>query len=151
MPYHPHIVISEMAHTFSARAHRTIGIIRCRLPRDVRRRSILLSPSGESMAASFPRERDGVRERELRSARVDHNPSGEMDSTLFPRERIGVPERELRNASVAAHRFRESTTECTGSGNHLRAFPQSAPKKHFHRTSRFVQPATSRCVCDVLL
>ena len=140
MPSRPYIVAAEMASIFPARAHRSIGHVRRRFPRDDRSESLASRPSGEMDSTSFPRERDGVRERELRSEWVVRHPSGQSDSPSIPRERVGVPERELRSASVAAHRFRESTSDCIGSGDHLRAIPQSAPKKHFHRTSRAMQP-----------
>jgi hypothetical protein len=119
MPHHPHIVTYEAAPIIPARAHLSCVIIRRRFPRDVRRESLASCPSGEMESTSFPRERDGVREREFRST------------------------------SIAARPHSESESTCIGSGDHLRAFPQSAPKKHFHRTSCVMQPATSRCVCDV--
>jgi len=116
MPHHPHIVTYEAAPIIPARAHRTSGIVCRRIPRDVRRVSLTQGPSGE------------------------------MESASFPRERVGVPERELRSASLSDRLFRESTSACIGSGDYLRAFPQSASKNHFHRTIRIVQPATSRRV-----
>ena len=140
MPSRPYIVTAEMASIFPARAHRSCGHVRRRFPRDVRSESLASRPSGEMDSTSFPRERDGVRERDVWSRMAVHHPSGQSEAASIPRERVGVPERELRSASVAAHRFRESTSDCIGSGDHLRAFPQSAPKKHFHRTSRAMQP-----------
>ena len=140
MPSRPYIVAAEMASIFPARAHRSCGTLHRRFPRDVRSESLAPRPSGEMDSTSFPRERDGVRERELRSEWVVRHLSGQSDSPSIPREHVGVSERELRSASVAAHRFRESTSDCIGSGDHLRAIPQSAPKKHFHRTSRAMQP-----------
>jgi len=142
MPYSTHIVTAEMAHTFSARAHRTCGIVRDRIPREVRRESLAPCPSGEMESASFPRECDGVRERDVRSEWVDRHPSGKSDAASLPRERIDVPEREHRSDLVAAHPLREITLACIGSGDHLRAFPQSASKNPFpsnnpHRATRY--------------
>ena len=151
MPHHTHIETAGVAHTFSARAHRSVGIIRCRIPRDVRSRSIIPSPSGESDSASFPRERDGVGERELRTSRVDQHPSGEIGSASFPRERVGVRDRELWSGGVDRHPFRESTSTCTDHTDRHLARPSMLSKTYPCTTSRFVQPATSRCVCNVLL
>jgi hypothetical protein len=151
MPHHPHIVTYEAAPIIPARAHRSCVIIRRRFPRDVRRESLASCPSGEMESTSFPRERDGVRERERRSARVDHHPSGESDSECLPRERVGVPERELRSASLVDRPFRESTSTCIGSGDHLRAFPQSASKNPFpsnnpHRATRYQRRCLRRFI-----
>ncbi len=149
MPYHRHIESAGIAHTLSARAHRSATIIRCRFPRDVRRRSMMPSPSGESMAASVPRERGGVPERDVRRRRVDHHPSGESEVASFSRDQVDVPERELWSGDVDRHPFRESTSTCTGCYVHLRAFPQPTPMIFSGTTSRIVQPATSRCVGGV--
>ena len=150
MPHHTLIEAAGMAHTFSARAHRSVGIIRCRIPRDVRSRFIMPSPSGESDSESFPRDRDGVGERELRSCGVDHHPSGESGSASFPRDHVGVRKRELRSGGMDRHPFRESTSTCTDHTDRHLARPSMRSKTYPCTTSRFVQPATSRCVCDVL-
>jgi hypothetical protein len=149
MLYHRHIETTGMAHTFSERAHRPPVMIRSRTPRDVRSRFIMPGLSGESMAESFPRERDGVGERELRSGGVDHHPSGESGSAPFPRERGGVPERDVRSGEVDRRPFRESTSTCTGSRASEMPIPKLPFKNHSCTTSRFVQPATSGGVCDV--
>ncbi len=147
MPHRPHIKSFGMAHILSARAHRVVGIIRSRFPRDIRSRSIMPSPSGQSMAASSPREPYGVGEREFRSTRVDHHPSGESGSASFPREHVGDPERERRSGPIAARPFRESASTYAGSGDRHRVFPQSASMIYSGTTSRIVQPATSGGVC----
>ena len=149
MPHHTHIEAAGMAHTFSARAHRSVGIVRCRTPRDMRSRSIMPSPSGESEVTSISRERDGVGERELRSCGVDHHPSGESRSAFFSRERDGVRERELRSGGVDHHLIGESASACTYYTNRYPARPSMPSETYPCTTSRFVQPATSRCVCNV--
>ena len=76
-PQVTHIGAAGMAHVLSARAHPACGMIRDRIPRDVRSRSVMRRLSCESGAASFSRERDGVGERELRRGWVLRSPSGE--------------------------------------------------------------------------
>ena len=63
--------------------------------------------SGESRAASFSRERDGVGERELRRGWVAPHPSGESVAASIPRERDGAGERELRRGLACGSPPRE--------------------------------------------
>jgi hypothetical protein len=131
MLYHRHIETTGMAHRFSERAHRPPVMIRSRTPRDVRSRFIMPGLSGESMAKSFPRERDGVGERDLRSGWVDHYPSGESGSASFPREPDGVREREVRSASFTARPIRKSRSTCTDRSERNLGRP-NMPSKNIH-------------------
>ena len=110
MPHRTHIVTAGIAHILFARAIRFAGMIRSRYPRDVRSRSEMRSPSGESEVPSFPRERDGVRERDVWSRMVVHHPSGQRVAASISRERDGVPERDVWTRWIARHPSGESAS-----------------------------------------
>ena len=140
MPHRTHIVTAEIAHTLSARAHRTATVGRSRHPRDVRSRSEMRSPSGESEVPSFPRERDGVRERDVWSRMAVHHPSGQSLAASIPREHDGVQERDVWTRRVARHPYSESASLPTRSTKSERLIPIQSFTNLPGTTRRFVQP-----------
>ena len=148
MQHRTHIATTEIAHAPSARANRSAGMIRSRHPRDVRIVFVRWHPSGESEVMSFPRERDGVPERDVWTRRIARYPSGESVATSISRERDGVPERDVRSRRVARHPSCQRATHHTGSSS---SYPLVLEQSFTNRpctTSRCVQPATSRAVSD---
>jgi hypothetical protein len=117
MAHHPHIESVGMADTFSARVHRSFGIVCRRVQQDVRCRFIMWRPSGESVAVSFPREHDGAGEREVRSRSVMRRPSGESRRSPFREsetesvsERCGVLRRHRARSARAVRHPRTAAT-----------------------------------------
>jgi len=90
MPYLTPILTSGMACGSPARAIRPVGDVPGRFPRDVRRAWMDRRPSGESGAASFPRERGGAQERDVRRATLARRPSPESESTPGATTRLSV-------------------------------------------------------------
>ena len=126
-----HIEAPGMAGDGSARAQRGDCMIRGRIPREVPGRSVTRRLSGESGAAPFSRERDGVGERELRGGRAVPHPSGESAAASIPRERDGVGEREVQREPAFGSRPGERHAALPGgrgfelAGNRRPRFPEA--------------------------
>jgi len=90
IPYLTPVLTSGMARGSPARASRSVGDVPDRLPRDVRSAGMDRSPSGESWAASFPRERGGEQERDMRRATLARRPFHESESTPGATTRLSV-------------------------------------------------------------
>ncbi len=106
MPYLTPILTSGMARGYSARASRTGGDVPDRLPRDMRSAGIDLRPSGESGAASFPRERGGAQERDVRRATLARHPSHESESTPGATTRLSATGFTTPSPNPTRHRTR---------------------------------------------
>jgi len=117
MAHHPHIESVGMVDTFSARVHRSVGIVCRRVRRDVPCRFVMWRPSGESVAVSFQRERGGAGERDVRSRSVMRRPSGESRRIPFREsvtesvsESCGVPRRHRARSARAIRHPRTAAT-----------------------------------------